>query len=124
MAEDVADAVERQVRAYNARDLDGFLACFAEEVVIEDADGQTRMTGRESMREHYGQVLADFPDIKYEIVTRIRVGSYVVDERTRHRRALRRHPRDRDLSARQWRAHRPRALPALRRGACEASAEP
>ena len=32
MAEDVADAVERQVRAYNARDLDGFLACFAEEV--------------------------------------------------------------------------------------------
>lgn len=80
MADDVADAVERQVRAYNARDLDGFLACFAEEVVIEDADGQTRMTGRESMREQYGQVLADFPDIKYEIVTRIRVGSYVVDE--------------------------------------------
>jgi hypothetical protein len=80
MAEDFADAVARQVRAYNERDLDGFLACFAEEVAIEDADGQTRLTGRESMREQYGQVLTDFPDIKYEIVTRIRVGSYVVDE--------------------------------------------
>lgn len=80
MEEDVADAVERQVRAYNARDLEGFLACFAEEVVIEDANGQMRMTGREAMREQYGQVVADFPDIEYEILTRIRVGSYVVDE--------------------------------------------
>ena len=74
------DAVERQVRAYNARDLGGFLACYAEDVVIEGADGRPLMHGHETMRERYGRLFADSPDLRAEIVTRIPVGSYVIDE--------------------------------------------
>jgi hypothetical protein len=74
------DAVERQVRAYNARDLEGFLACYAEDVVIEDADGQALVRGHEAMRERYGRLFADSPDLNAEITARIRVGSYVIDE--------------------------------------------
>jgi hypothetical protein len=33
------DAVERQVRAYNKRDVDAFVACYAESVVVEDGSG-------------------------------------------------------------------------------------
>ena len=74
------DAVERQVRAYNAQDVEGFVACYAEDVVIEDADGNVLMSGRDDMRESYGRRFAEFPNLRAEIVTRIRVGSYVIDE--------------------------------------------
>jgi len=74
------DAVERQVRAYNERNLEEFLACYAEDVVVEDGDGAILMSGREEMRERYGRLFASSPDLHGEIVTRIRIGSYVVDE--------------------------------------------
>jgi len=80
MSEQSPDAVERQVSAYNAGDLEGFLLCFAEGVVVEDADGNVRSTGRDALRESYGRLLAEHPDQEYEIVTRIRVDSWVVDE--------------------------------------------
>ena len=74
------DAVERQVDAYNARDLDGFIDCYAADVVIEDADGQELMHGHEAMRERYGRLFVRSPEFHAEIVTRIRIGSYVIDE--------------------------------------------
>jgi hypothetical protein len=74
------DSVERQLTAYNARDLDGFVTCYAEAVVIEDADGAVRTSGREAMRTRYRPVFAGFPELHADVVTRIRVGSYVVDE--------------------------------------------
>ena len=80
MSEQSRDAVERQVGAYNAGDLEGFLLCFAEGVVVEDAEGNVRSTGRDPLRETYGRLLAERPDQEYEIVARIRVGSWVVDE--------------------------------------------
>jgi SnoaL-like domain len=43
-------SVERQVRAYNAHDVDEFVACYAGGVVIEDADGSVLVRGREQIR--------------------------------------------------------------------------
>ena len=74
------DAVERQVEAYNEHDLEGFIACYAETVVIENGAGEVLMSGRDEMRERYGPLFAGSPSLHGEIVTRIRVGSYVVDE--------------------------------------------
>jgi hypothetical protein len=76
----VEDAVERQERAYNAHDVDAFVACYAEDVVIEDADGNVIMSGRDDMRERYGRLFAGSQDVRAEVVTRIRIGSYVIDE--------------------------------------------
>jgi hypothetical protein len=76
----VEDAVERQERAYNEHDLDAFVACYAQGVVIEDADGNVLVTGRDAMRERYGRLFTGSPDVRAEVVTRIRVGSYVIDE--------------------------------------------
>ena len=73
------DAVARQERAYNEHDLDAFVACYAAGVVIEDADGNVLMAGRDEMRERYGLLFAASPDVRAK-VTRIRVGSYVLDE--------------------------------------------
>jgi hypothetical protein len=74
------DAVERQECAYNAHDLDGFVACYADDVVIEDADGGVVMRGHEAMRTQYGRLFATCPDVHAEVITRIRVGSFVIDE--------------------------------------------
>ena len=74
------DAVERQVCAYNAHDLGGFVACYADAVVIEDGHGQELLSGHDGLRERYGRLFAEAPDVHVEIVTRIRVGDFVVDE--------------------------------------------
>lgn len=74
------DAVDRQVRAYNERDVDGFVACYAESVVVEDGDGGVLMSGRDELRERYGRLFERSPSLHAEILTRIRIGSYVVDE--------------------------------------------
>jgi hypothetical protein len=74
------DAVERQVEAYNAGDVEAFVACYADDAVIEDADGQVEMSGRAEMRKAYGDLFERNPDLRGEIVSRIRVGAYVVDE--------------------------------------------
>lgn len=74
------DTVERQLQAYNARDADAFAACYAKDVVIEELDGDVVMRGREEVRRLYGEMFAAHPRLHAEIRSRIRVGSWVVDE--------------------------------------------
>jgi hypothetical protein len=74
------DAVEKQVEAYNAGDLDAFVACYAQEVVFEAADGGSQTSGRDELRQRYGALFDSAPNLHAEITSRIRVGSYVVDE--------------------------------------------
>jgi hypothetical protein len=76
----VDDAVQSQVDAYNAHDVDAFVACYAETVVIEDAEGGILASGRDEMREGYRRRFESLPELRAEIPSRIRVGSYVVDE--------------------------------------------
>ena len=74
------DPVQEQLDAYNARDLERFLACYTEEVVVEDAAGQTMMAGRGALRATYGALFANSPQLRAEVRTRIRVGAFVIDE--------------------------------------------
>ena len=74
------DPVDAQVAAYNARDVDAFAACYAEDVVIEDADRQVLARGRAQVRDQYGPFFAASPDLHAEIVARIRIGAHVIDE--------------------------------------------
>jgi hypothetical protein len=57
------DAVEKQVEAFNARDLDAFVACYTREAVIEDADGGVQMSGREEIRKSYGEIFESRPNL-------------------------------------------------------------
>lgn len=75
-----ADVVTAQLDAYNARDLERFLDCYASEAVIEDGTGNVMMRGRDAMRALYGQLFAQSPHLHCEIRQRILVGQYIVDE--------------------------------------------
>jgi hypothetical protein len=79
---DPVDLVERQVRAYQAFDLDAFCACYAANVVIEDADGQVAIEGQAALRERYVETFAQRP--RAEILGRLAAGSWVADHERVH----------------------------------------
>jgi len=74
-----AEAVDRQVDAYNARDVEAFAACYAEDLVIVDASGEELTRGRSQLREQYGRWFSRNPELHVEIVSRIEIGAFVVD---------------------------------------------
>jgi hypothetical protein len=51
------DAVQRQVRAYNTRDLETFVACYAEAVIVEDAEGTAVTSGANRVRHSHLRLL-------------------------------------------------------------------
>ena len=43
-------------------------------------DGQPLISGRNELTEYYGRLFTKHPDLSAEIITRIRVGSHVIDD--------------------------------------------
>ena len=74
------DPMHAQLDAFNNRDLEAFLVCYAPDVVIEGPDGAPMMRGHDEMRALYGRLFAQSPDLHCEVTSRIRVGCI------RHRR--------------------------------------
>jgi hypothetical protein len=73
------DPVQAQVEAYNARDVEAFVACYADDVVISDGSATVLMTGRAQLRAAYGPMFDAHPDLRAEIVHRISAGGWTVD---------------------------------------------
>ncbi|MGE5674164.1 MAG: nuclear transport factor 2 family protein [Mycobacterium leprae] len=74
------DPVPAQLEAYNARDLERFIACYSPDVIIEDGAGNRLMQGHDEMRARYGPMFAQYPELHCRLASRIRIGEYVVDE--------------------------------------------
>jgi hypothetical protein len=75
-----AAAAQRQLDAYNAHDLDAFVACYHPDVEVRDFPaGTLRVAGREALRARYADVLAR-PGLRADVVRRITHGAVVVDE--------------------------------------------
>ena len=74
------DVVDRQVEAYNARDVDAFVACYSEGVVVEDARGKVLMRGHDGLRAEYEPFFVEYPDLHAAVCHRVVIGEYVVDE--------------------------------------------
>ncbi|HEX9035786.1 MAG TPA: nuclear transport factor 2 family protein [Ktedonobacterales bacterium] len=72
--------VQEQVDAYNAHDLERFLACYALNAVILDASDTAIYNGHDEIRDGYGPMLEENPALHAEIPNRIHVGEWVVDE--------------------------------------------
>lgn len=77
---DPVTIVQGHVDAYNARDLDCFMSYFRADAVLEDGTGQILAQGRDALRALYGQLFAQSPALHIDILQRMHVGSYVIDE--------------------------------------------
>jgi hypothetical protein len=76
--------VEAQLEAYNAGDVERFLACYSVDMVVEDGAGTPLMQGRQGMRAEYAPFFAEYPNLRGEITHRINAGDYVIDEEVIH----------------------------------------
>ena len=75
-----ADVVQRQVDAYNARDIDAFVAFYAEDVeLMRHPAGEVFARSREQMRETYSAMFEASPALNCTIMNRTVSGRYVVD---------------------------------------------
>jgi hypothetical protein len=74
------DIVDRQVEAYNARDVDAFVACYSDDVVVEELDGPTLIDGIDDLRRVYGEFFHASPDLHAEVRSRVVLGGTVIDE--------------------------------------------
>jgi uncharacterized protein (TIGR02246 family) len=75
----VTDVVDAQVDAYFSRDLERFVACYAPDVVITNAAGEVLAEGHDAVRQIYGQLFENSPQLGGRIANRIVVGDFVAD---------------------------------------------
>lgn len=78
--ETTVQLVQRRLEAYNAHDVDAFLACYAPDAVFSTIDGDVVMDGREAIERHHRALFAGNPGLRASLLDRISVGDHVIDE--------------------------------------------
>ena len=73
------DIVQQQVNAYNARDLEAFIATYSPDIKLYTYPDKLENTGHEEMRKTYGELFKRAPKLHCEIVNRIAQGNFVID---------------------------------------------
>ena len=72
--------VARQADAFNAHDLDAFVACYADDVVVTDGTGAVQMQGAEAVRAQYGAWFEQMGDMQVVVRHRSERGEWVIDD--------------------------------------------
>lgn len=75
-----SELVQRQLVAYNARDIDAFLSVYSDSVKIYSIDGELLMDGKPAMRERYSELFKKSPELHCELVDRMVFGNIVIDQ--------------------------------------------
>ena len=73
------DLVQKQLNAYNLRDIEGFLEPYAEDVELYMYPDTLLGKGRENMRQNYTSMFKNIPDLHCELAARIVQGNVVID---------------------------------------------
>ena len=74
------DVIQRQVDAYNNRDLDGFLAEYSDAVkTFRMPSAEPAIAGKAQLAEFYSTQSFNLPGLRAEILDRIVLGNKVVD---------------------------------------------
>jgi hypothetical protein len=74
------DVVQRQVEAYNARDLDRFVASYSDSIAIfRMPSTEPVISGKIELAKFYAEQRFNLPGLRAEIVNRIVLGNKVID---------------------------------------------
>ncbi len=72
--------VQEQLEAYNARDLDRFVACYADDVrVYRPPAPEPVIVGKAALAAHYAQHRFNLPALHAEVRARMVLGNKVID---------------------------------------------
>lgn len=76
----IVGVVQRQVDAYNARDLGRFVAAYADNVLVYRMPAaEPAISGKAQLAETYATQRFNLPGLRAEIVNRIALGNKVID---------------------------------------------
>lgn len=71
--------VQKQLDAYNSRDLEGFLSTYSDSIKIYNYPGQLSSSGLPEIRKDYAAFFQTTPDLHCEIKNRIVIGNKIID---------------------------------------------
>ena len=74
------DLVQRQLNAYNFRNIEAFLEPYDENVEVYTYPDKLQFKGKETMRKSYSQMFKNTPNLHCELVGRIVKGNIVIDK--------------------------------------------
>ena len=75
-----ADLAQRQLNAYNFRNIDAFLEPYAEDVEVYQYPDKLLYKGKDIMRDGYSQMFENTPNLHCELLGRIVQGNIVIDQ--------------------------------------------
>ncbi len=76
---EIENPVIEQLRAYNDRDIEKFLAAYSDDVRVYAYPSTLRYQGKDKMRERYGKYFRSLDSLNCEIVSRTIHGNVVID---------------------------------------------
>jgi len=80
-----ADVVQRQLDAYNARDLAAFLATYRDDVTLYRPPAtEPSLTGKTALGEYYAAQRFNLPALHADLIDRIAMGTKVIDHERIH----------------------------------------
>lgn len=74
-----ADIVQRQLDAYNARDIERFLAFYSDDIVLSKLGGAPMAEGKAAVSRFYADIFATYPANRAVVKNRIALGVTVID---------------------------------------------
>jgi len=80
MNEDLLKPVKTQLDAYNAQDVELFMAQFHDDIEARTLEGEVWMSGKQQMRSHYTKLFAENPNNRAQVPERWVMGDYVFDQ--------------------------------------------
>ena len=75
-----AKIIQKQVEAFNNRDLDDFVSCFSENVRVRQFPDEPMYQGKSKMRENYQRFFENVKTSNVKVVNRIVLGNTIIDE--------------------------------------------
>ena len=81
VAEESPEAiVQKQVETFNSGDLDAFVSCYTDNVLVQNFPNDTLYVGNSKMKTSYKKYLTNNPDTKVKVTNRIVIGNTVIVE--------------------------------------------
>ncbi len=74
-----SELIQRQLDAYNAHDIEAFLACYADDAVLAGLNGDVTHAGLAAIRKRHEDLFYEFPRNHAKLVNRIDLGTTVID---------------------------------------------
>ncbi len=78
--ENVAIPIQKQLDAYNNKDIEGFLAPYSDSIKIYNHPGQLIISGKAQMRASYEGMFKNSPDLYCTVTNRMVLGNIIMDQ--------------------------------------------